>query len=62
LRAKPDLIIAKGGIKSNDEAKYGLEIIDTEVMGQIQPGTPIWKSGQESKFLNCIYVVFCGYV
>lgn len=62
IKTEPNFIVAKGGITSNDVAKYGLEIVDAEVLGQIQPGIPVWKPGPESKFPNCTYVVFPGNV
>ena len=62
IETTPDFIVAKGGITSNDVAKYGLEITDAEVLGQIQPGIPVWKPGPESKFPDCTYVVFPGNV
>ena len=62
IENEPDFIVAKGGITSNDVAKYGLEIVDAEVLGQIQPGIPVWQPGPESKFPNCMYIVFPGNV
>ena len=62
IEIAPDFIIAKGGITANDVAKYGLEIVDARVLGQIQPGIPVWQPGPESKFPNCTYVVFPGNV
>ena len=37
-------------------------VVEAEVVGQIQPGIPVWKPGTESKFPNCTYVVFPGNV
>lgn len=62
IEIAPDFIIAKGGITANDVAKCGLEIVDAKVLGQIQPGIPVWQPGPESKFPNCTYVVFPGNV
>lgn len=62
LKTAPDFVVAKGGITSNDVARFGLEIVEAEVVGQIQPGIPVWKPGPESKFPNCTYVVFPGNV
>jgi len=62
LMTAPDFIIAKGGITSNDVAKYGLEMVTAKVLGQIQPGIPVWEPGPESKFPGCTYVVFPGNV
>jgi len=62
INIEPDFIIAKGGNTSNDVAKFGLKIVDAEVLGQILPGIPVWKPDMESKFPNCTYVVFPGNV
>ena len=32
------------------------------VLGQIQPGVPVWMTGQESRFPNTPYVIFPGNV
>lgn len=62
LPVQPDFVIAKGGITSNDIAKNGLDIVDARVLGQIQPGIPVWLPGPESRFHGCTYVVFPGNV
>ena len=36
--------------------------MDAEVLGQIQPGIPVWQPGPESKFPSCTYIVFPGNV
>ncbi|WP_299554134.1 four-carbon acid sugar kinase family protein [Seonamhaeicola sp.] len=62
LCVRPKYLIAKGGITSHDLAVKGLEMKRSEVIGQIQPGIPVWKMGEETKFPNLPYVVFPGNV
>lgn len=62
LAVRPKFIVAKGGITSSDVATKGLAIIKAEVMGQILPGIPVWRSGSESKFPGMPYVIFPGNV
>lgn len=40
---KPLYIIAKGGITSHEVAQYGLGITIAKVLGQIEPGVPVWE-------------------
>ena len=62
LQMRPNFIIAKGGITSSDVATKGLGILRAQVMGQILPGIPVWKAGDESKFPGMPYVIFPGNV
>ncbi len=62
LSVQPKFIIAKGGITSSDVATKGLSIKKALVLGQVAPGIPAWKAGQESKFPGMSYVVFPGNV
>lgn len=62
LDVRPKFIIAKGGITSSDVATKGLSIVKAEVMGQILPGIPVWRSGDDSKFPGMPYVIFPGNV
>ena len=62
LQEKPAYIIAKGGITSSDIATKALKIKKAWVMGQIAPGVPVWKTGQESRFPEIPYIVFPGNV
>ncbi len=62
LNIRPNFIIAKGGITSSDVATKGLNIHKAQVLGQILPGIPVWKTGEESKFPQMPYVVFPGNV
>ena len=55
-------LIAKGGITSSDIATKGLDVQRAFVPGQILPGVPIWKLGEESRKPGMIYIVFPGNV
>ena len=62
LKVKPEFVLAKGGITSADIGVKGLGIRKTLVLGQIEPGVPVWKALDESKFPNIPYIIFPGNV
>jgi uncharacterized protein YgbK (DUF1537 family) len=62
LLVKPRFLVAKGGITSSDIATQALGIRRAMVMGQIIPGVPIWRTGEESRLPGLPYVVFPGNV
>lgn len=62
LTVKPRFIIAKGGITSSEIGVKALQVKKAFVLGQILPGIPVWKIGEESKFPNTSYVIFPGNV
>ncbi len=62
LTVAPDFIIAKGGITSLDVARKGLHLTEGVVVGQIEPGVPVWQLGKGSKHPGMLYVVFPGNV
>ncbi|WKN46265.1 four-carbon acid sugar kinase family protein [Tunicatimonas pelagia] len=62
ISIKPRYILAKGGITSSDTATKGLGVKKANVLGQILPGVPVWKLGEESKFPELTYIVFPGNV
>lgn len=62
IKTKPRYLVAKGGITSSDIATDALKIKRAMVMGQILPGVPVWKTGDESLFSDLIYIVFPGNV
>ena len=62
LDVTPAFVIAKGGITSSDIGTKALQVKGAEVMGQIRPGIPVWKTGQESRFPDIPYVIFPGNV
>ncbi len=62
LSIRPAFVIAKGGITSSDVGTKALAVKRAEVLGQIQPGIPVWRCGSESKFPGISYVIFPGNV
>lgn len=64
LRVRPRFIVAKGGITSHVVAERGLGALRARVLGQLQPGVPVWRleTGPESRFPGMPYVVFPGNV
>lgn len=62
LTVQPAFIIAKGGITSSDVGVKALRVKRAEVLGQVRPGIPVWKTGPESKFPNIPYIIFPGNV
>ena len=62
LKVKPGFVLAKGGITSADVGVKGLGIRKALVLGQIEPGIPVWKALAESKFPNIPYIIFPGNV
>lgn len=55
-------LIAKGGITSSDVGIRALGVHRAWVMGQVAPGVPVWRTGEESKFPGLSYVIFPGNV
>lgn len=62
LRQRPRYLIAKGGITSSDLATKALGVRRARVMGQILPGIPAWRLGDECKYDGLVYIVFPGNV
>lgn len=62
LSVTPRFLVAKGGITSSDIATQALQVRRAEVMGQIVPGVPVWRTGAESRLSGLAYVVFPGNV
>lgn len=62
LSVCPAFLVAKGGITSSDIGTKALRVQKAEVMGQIKPGIPVWKTEEESKFPSIPYVIFPGNV
>jgi uncharacterized protein YgbK (DUF1537 family) len=58
----PRYLVAKGGITSSDIATQALGVQRAWVLGQILPGIPVWRLGEESRFPKLPYVVFPGNV
>ncbi|MEZ4833216.1 MAG: four-carbon acid sugar kinase family protein [Caldilineaceae bacterium] len=59
---RPRYLVAKGGITSSDVATRGLDVRSAVVAGQILPGVPVWRIGEESRFPGLAYIVFPGNV
>lgn len=62
IKTSPAWMLAKGGITSSDIATHALEIRSATVMGQIQPGVPVWKASAASRWPDLTYVIFPGNV
>lgn len=62
LTHRPSFIVAKGGITSSEIGTNALKVKRAIVPGQILPGVPVWRLGQESRFPGLSYVVFPGNV
>jgi uncharacterized protein YgbK (DUF1537 family) len=62
LVVRPRYLIAKGGITSSDIATQGLGVKRAMIEGQILPGVPVWRLGEESRFPDLCYIVFPGNV
>lgn len=62
LETRPRFLISKGGITSSDVGTLGLGVKRALVLGQVEPGIPVWKLGAESKFPGMSYVIFPGNV
>lgn len=62
LTCQPRYLVTKGGITSSDVATQGLGVRRAMVMGQILPGVPVWKLGQETRYPDMAYIVFPGNV
>ena len=60
LKITPAFVIAKGGITSSDIGTKALAVKRANVLGQIQPGIPVWQTGEESRFPMTPYVIFPG--
>ncbi|MDD3367495.1 MAG: four-carbon acid sugar kinase family protein [Lachnospiraceae bacterium] len=62
LYVVPAFVVAKGGITSSDVGTKALQVKCAKVLGQIQPGIPVWQTGAESRFPGTPYVIFPGNV
>ena len=62
LHFRPRFLIAKGGITSSDVGVKALQVHRAWVLGQAQPGIPVWRTGEESKFPGLSYIIFPGNV
>ena len=60
LGIAPAFVVPKGGITSSDVGTKALGVKRANVLGQIQPGIPVWQTGAESRFPGMPYVIFPG--
>jgi uncharacterized protein YgbK (DUF1537 family) len=62
IDCQPRYLVAKGGITSSDVATRGLEVRRAMIMGQVLPGVPVWRLGEETRWPGMAYIVFPGNV
>jgi len=62
LAARPAWVIAKGGITSSDIATQAINVRRAQVLGQVLPGVPVWRTAPDSRWPDLIYIVFPGNV
>ena len=62
LNITPAFVVAKGGITSSDIGTKALQVTKAKVLGQIQPGIPVWQTDENSKFPHIPYIIFPGNV
>jgi uncharacterized protein YgbK (DUF1537 family) len=59
---QPRYLVAKGGITSSEVATQGLGVQRAMILGQVLPGVPVWRLGEESRYPHLAYIVFPGNV
>lgn len=62
ISTKPGFIIAKGGITSSEIGTKALAVKKALVLGQVEPGIPVWLTDSSSKFADMPYIIFPGNV
>lgn len=62
ISVKPRFLVAKGGITSSDIATKSLQIKRATIIGQIEPGVPVWMPATESRYQTMPYIIFPGNV
>jgi uncharacterized protein YgbK (DUF1537 family) len=62
VERRPGFIIAKGGITASDVGTVALGARRALVLGQVRPGIPVWRLGEETRYPGLAYVVFPGNV
>lgn len=60
LQTEPRFVVAKGGITSSDIGTRALKVEKALAAGQIEPGVPVWKTDENSRFPQMPYVIFPG--
>jgi uncharacterized protein YgbK (DUF1537 family) len=62
LAHQPRYLVAKGGITSSEVATESLGVKRAMILGQVLPGVPVWRLGEESRYPQMAYIVFPGNV
>lgn len=62
ISVQPRYIVAKGGITSSSIATQGLGVKRAMVIGQVLPGVPVWRLGNETRYPEMAYIIFPGNV
>lgn len=62
LESPPGFLLVKGGSTACRVAIDGLGVKRAMVLGQLLPGVPVWRLGEESRFPGLPYVIFPGNV
>jgi uncharacterized protein YgbK (DUF1537 family) len=62
IERRPGFVVAKGGITSSDVGTEALGVRRALVLGQIRPGIPVWRLGEETRYPGLAYIVFPGNV
>lgn len=62
IQTRPRYLLPKGGITSSDVATISCGIKKAMVLGQILPGVPVWRMGDESRYPGLVYIIFPGNV
>jgi uncharacterized protein YgbK (DUF1537 family) len=55
-------VLAKGGITSSELATRALGVRAARVLGQVQPGVPVWRLGPGSRWQDTPFIVYPGNV
>jgi uncharacterized protein YgbK (DUF1537 family) len=62
LDVRPSFVLTKGGSTAHSVATESLGVRRAVVLGQLLPGVPVWRLGEESRFPRMPYVIFPGNV
>jgi uncharacterized protein YgbK (DUF1537 family) len=62
IRVRPSFVVTKGGITSSVVVRRGLRCASAWVLGQVQPGVPLWRLDRDCAFPDLLVVVFPGNV
>ena len=62
LDVRPRYLLAKGGSTASHLATEALGVRRAIVLGHLQPGVPVWRLGEESRWPGLRFVIFPGNV